>query len=154
MGDAVVSTALTNEADRIFAAAGKMIHVIDRTGVEVQKIGLGGRAESVAVTPPDGSFLVVGGGGEGDRSIRLFTNDPDLVETWNPPEAVINETEQPGEATAGVTASPGTREHQHGYRGGGSGRAAREEVPITSRVFGWVENIISLLFKPQEDFLA
>ena len=151
VGDAVSSTALTNEADRIFAAAGKTIHVIDRTGAEVQKIGLGGRAESVAVTP-EGSFLVVGGG-EGDRSIRLFTNDPDLVEAWNPPEAVINETEQPGEATAGVTVSPAPG-NTSTDTGAEVGAAAREEVPITSRVSGWVENIISLLFKPQEDFLA
>ncbi|KLK87326.1 hypothetical protein SZ63_12140 [Methanoculleus sediminis] len=150
VGDAVVSTALTNEADRIFAASGKTIHVLDRTGAEVQKIALKGRAESVAVTP-EGSFLVVGGG-EGDRSIRLFTNDPDLIETWNPPEAAINETEPSANVTVGVTVPPEPGNTSTGMAGVSAD--AREEVPITSRVYGWVENIISLLFEPQENFLA
>ncbi|KAF5087552.1 MAG: WD40 repeat domain-containing protein [Methanoculleus horonobensis] len=151
IGDAVSSTALTNEAKRIFGAAGKTIHVIDRTGAVVQKIGLAGRAESVAVTP-DGSFLVVGGG-EGDRSIRLFTNDPDLVETWNPPEAALDGTELPENTTAGVNAPPVSGNGRTDTEAGVSADA-QENVPITSRVSGWVENIISLLFKPQEDFLA
>lgn len=147
--EAVSSAALTNEADRVFAAAGKTIHVLDRTGARVQEIGLVGRAESVAVTP-DGSFLVVGGG-EGDRSIRLFTDDPDLVETWNPPEALIDETEQPDEAAVDVTVSPAP---ENTGKDTGEVSAAAQEVPMTSRVFGWVENILSLLFKPQDDFLA
>ena len=151
VGDAVISTALTNEAKRIFAASGRTIYVFDRTGTEVQKIALKGRAESVAVTP-DGSFLVVGGG-EGDRSIRLFTNDPDLVETWNPPEAVINETEPSENTTTGVTVPP-TPEDTGTDTAAGVSADAREEVPITSRVVGWVENILSLLFEPRDDFLA
>ena len=147
--EAVSSAALTNEADRVFATAGKTIHILDRTGAGVQEIGLAGRAESVAVTP-DGSFLVVGGG-EGDRSIRLFTDDPDLVETWNPPEAPVDETEQPAEAAAGATVSPAPEKTGMDTA---EVSAAAQEVPMTSRVFGWVENILSLLFEPQEDFLA
>ncbi|KDE56407.1 WD40 repeat domain-containing protein [Methanoculleus sp. MH98A] len=150
VGDAVISTALTNEARRIFAAAGRTIHVLDYTGAEVQKIALKGRAESVAVTP-DGSFLVVGGG-EGDRSIRLFTNDPDLIEAWNQPETAINETEPSDNVTVGVTVPPAPE--NTGTDTAAEVSAGAREVPITSRVFGWVENILSLLFEPQEDFLA
>jgi len=32
--------------------------------------------------------------------------------------------------------------------------AGDEENSITSLVFGWVENVLSLLFKPQDDFIA
>ncbi|MDN7012240.1 hypothetical protein FGW20_04130 [Methanoculleus sp. FWC-SCC3] len=151
VGDAIFSTALTNEGRRIFAAAGRTVHVLDRTGAEVQKIGFGGRAESVAVTP-DGSFLVVGGG-EGDRSIHLFTNDPDLVEAWNPPEGVVNETEPSGNTTPSMTVPPAPEDASADTAAEVSA-GGREEVPITSRVLGWVENIISLLFEPQDDFLA
>lgn len=147
--EAVSSAALTNEADRVFAAAGKTIHVLDRAGARVQKIGLAGRAESVAVTP-DGSFLVVGGG-EGDRSIRLFTDDPGLVEAWNPPEDLIDATEQTDEVAADATVSPAP---ENTGTDTAEVSAGTEEVPITSRVFGWLENIVSLLFKPQDDFLA
>ena len=145
VGDAVLSTALTNEADRVFAAAGTAIHVFDHTGAAVQKIGLVGRAESVAVTP-DGSFLVVGGG-EGDRSIRLFTNDPDQVEVWNPVE------DAGGEVPAGVTVPP-TPESGVDVVVDANAGAPEDDLPIFSRLFGWLENIISLLIEPREDFLA
>lgn len=151
MGDAVLSTALTNEAREVFAATGRAIHIFDRTGAVIQKIDLPGRAESIAVTP-DGSFLVVGGG-EGDRSIRLLTNDPDLVGTWNPPEAAINEIGQPDDTTGGVAPhpTPGNSGEDMAVE---ASAGVREEPALISRLFGWVENIISLLFKPQEDFLA
>lgn len=150
MDYAVSATALTNEANRIFAASGKTVHVLDRTGAVVQKIGLAGFAESVAVTP-DGSFLVVGGG-DGDRSIRLFTNDPDRVEAWNPPEAALDETELPENAAVDLTAPPVSENSSTEMEAEAS--AGAQDLPITARLFGWVENIISLLFKPQEDFLA
>lgn len=149
-GDAVIATALTNEANEVFAASGRTVHVLDHTGAELQKITLGGRAESVAVTP-DGSFLVVGGG-DGDRSVRLFTDDATLIESRGPAEVVINETGPAENTTGNVTASPSPPGDSAGPGVEASARA--EESSITSQVFGWVENILSLLFKPQEDFLA
>ncbi len=150
--NSVAATALTNEARRIFAASGRTIYVLDRTGAEVQKIGLGGRAESVAATP-DGSFLVVGSG-DGDRSIRLFTNDPDLIGNQEPIDAMLDEIEPLNQTASDVTAQPSLAEESTEPSVETNTRARAEEVPITTRVLGWVENIISLLFKPQEDFLA
>jgi len=150
--NAVFSTALTNEANRVFAASGRTVFVLDRTGAEVQKIGLNGRAESVAVTS-DGSFLVVGGG-EGDRSIRLFTNDPALIESQEPMEAGLDEVEPLNQIGSDATVHPLSPDDSTDTAVETDARARAEEVPITTRVLGWVENIISLLFEPQEGFLA
>jgi len=150
--NAVAATALTNEANRVFAASGRTVYILDRTGAEVQKIGLGGRAESVAATP-DGSFLVVGGG-DGDRSIRLFTNDPDLIGDQEPVEAELGDIEPPDQTASDMTTHPISPEESTEPLVETNTRAGAEEASITSQVFGWVENIISLLFKPQEDFLA
>ncbi len=150
--DAVLATALSNEANEVFAASGRTIYVLGRTGTVLQKIALGCRVESLAVTP-DGSFLVVGGG-EGDRSIRLYTDDASLIESRNPTEGEIDETGLLDDTTAGVTVSPTPADSSTDPAVATNARARAEEVPITSRVLGWVENILALLFEPQEDFLA
>nr|WP_214021696.1 WD40 repeat domain-containing protein [Methanoculleus sp.] len=150
--NAVLSTALTNEANRVFAASGRTVYVLDRAGAELQKIALAGRAESVAVTP-DGSFLVVGGG-EGDRSIRLFTDDATLIGSREPTEAVLDEVEPLNQTASDVTVLSSSPDDSTGTAVETNARARAEEVPIASQVLGWVENIISLLFEPQEDFLA
>ncbi|WP_292366339.1 WD40 repeat domain-containing protein [Methanoculleus sp. UBA208] len=150
--NAVLSTALTNEANRVFAASGRTIYVLDRAGAELQKIGLNGRAESVAVTP-DGSFLVVGGG-EGDRSIRLFTDDAALIGNQEPIEAELDEVEPLNQTASEATVNPSSPDDSTDTVAETNARARAEEVPITTRVLGWVENIVSLLFEPQEGFLA
>ena len=144
--DAVISTALTNEAREVFAASGMAVYVLDRTGAELQKIALDGRAESVAVTP-DGSLLVVGGG-EGDRSIRLFTNDATLITSREP--IVVTGTEPTQRAVTEVPPSP----PENGTGSAVEANARDEGVSLASQVVGWVEKVVSLLFKPQEDFLA
>mgnify|MGYP005832723001 FL=1 len=152
MNDAVLATALTNEADEVFAASGKTVHVIDDSGVVLQKIGINGRVESIAVTP-DGSFLVIGGG-EGDRSIHLYTSDAALLESRNQAEV----EEAGGSETAGDAVSSSA--HAAGERvpaaAGTNAPSADEgeDGSVLSLVLGWVENILSLLFKPQDDFIA
>ncbi len=149
--DAVLSTALTNEANEVFAASGRTVYVLDRTGADLQKITLGGRVESVAVTP-GGEFLVVGGG-DGDRSIRLYTDDATLIESRDPTEVEMDETRLLDNMTGSVTVPP-TPANDSTDTAVEVNARAQEEIPITSRVFGWVENILALLFEPQEDFLA
>lgn len=149
--DAIIAVALTNEADEIFAASGRTVYVLDWTGAELQKIALSGRAESLAVTP-DGSFLVVGGG-DGDRFIRLFTDDASLLEGREPVEVAANET-GPQNQTASDTPAR-LPPPDNGTATAGVNASARDEgAPLTSQVAGWLENIVALLFKPQEDFLA
>lgn len=143
--DAVLSTALTNEANEVFAASGKTVFILDRLGAEIQKITLDGRVESVAVTP-DGSFLVVGGG---DRSIHLFTRDATLIES-NETDAVANTTAVPDS----VTVSPTPTNSSAGPATEVNAQAKGEDNSITSQMSGWLENIFSLLFRPQDDFLA
>lgn len=145
--DAVLSTALTNEAREVFAASGKTVFILDRTGAEIQKIAIDGRVESIAATP-DGSLLVVGGG-DGDRSIHLFTRDATLFESNNS-GAVVNETAIPETVTVSPTPTNGSA----GPAAEVSAQAEGEAGSITSQMFGWLENILSLLFKPQDDFLA
>ena len=147
-GEAVLATALSNEANEVFAASGRAVYILDKTGADLQKITFDGRVESVAVTP-DGEFLVVGGG-DGDRSIHLFTDNAALIESRDPTEAVIDDTKPPNSTANDVllpspddTTDPAVEVN-----------ARAEGVPITSQVLGWVENIISLLFEPQKDFLA
>ncbi len=149
--NAVISTALTNEAREVFAASGMSVHILDRSGAEIQKITLNGRAESVAVTP-DGTFLVIGGG-DGDRSIHLLTRDETLIReesTPEPEETVTGDIESRNGQVDNVTqpdnstATPAGADLQP-RDGGGS---------LTVQVRGWLENIFALLFRPQEDFLA
>ena len=149
---AVLSTALTDEAREVLAASGMTVYVLDRAGAELQKITLDGRVESIAVTP-DGSFLVVGGG-DGDRSIHLFTRDAALMKEKNSTEALVNGTEVPDQRAGNVTVPPTPADDNANTALGASARTQDEEVSITSQVLGWVENIVSLLFRPQEDFLA
>ncbi len=150
LSDAVLATALTDEAAEVFAASGETVHVIDGSGASLQKITLEGRAESVAVTP-DGSFLVVGGG-EGDRSIHVYTRDAALIESMNPTGVEEAET---GEAVDSPTTLSA---HAAGEREPAAvetiAPAPEEAESIASLVLGWVENVLSLLFKPQEDFIA
>ncbi|NQS73035.1 MAG: WD40 repeat domain-containing protein [Methanoculleus sp.] len=149
--NAVISTALTNEAREIFAASGMSVHILDRSGTEIQRITLNGRAESVAVTP-DGSFLVIGGG-DGDRSIHLLTSDEALIHeegTPEPEKTVASGTEPQGRPAGNVTqldnsTTTPTGANSQPSEGGGS---------VTAQVRGWLENIFALLFRPQEDFLA
>lgn len=150
-GDAVVSTALTNEAREVFAASGRSVLVLDRSGAEIQTITLNGRAESIAVTP-DGSFLVVGGG-DGDRSIHLFTRDAALLSSGSQ-EVTINETEPWESPTGNVTSLPAPTTDNASAVAEVTLLPPDEEVSIASQMLGWLENIFSLLFKPQEDFLA
>jgi len=145
-GDAIRSVAMTNEADEIFAASGRTVLVLDRAGAVLQEITLGGRAESVAVTP-DGSFLVVGAG-DGDRSLRLFTDDVALIESEDPGGAAVNETELLDPLSSDVTPPPADN-----TTGVAAGPEARDDS-IPSLVLGWVENVLNLLFKPQDGFLA
>lgn len=145
--EAVLSTALTDEAREVLAASGKTIHILDRQGAEIQKITPGGRVESIAVTS-DGRFLV-SGSGDGDRSIRLFTNDAALIEHMGSTELTVNETE-PSEknvtvSTTSADGNPDTAAKANAPAGG---------ISITSQVRGWLENIFSLLFEPREDFFA
>ncbi len=146
--DAIRSMAMTDEAEEIFAASGRTVLVLDRAGVVLQEITLGGRAESVAVTP-DGSFLVVGAG-DGDRSLRLFTDDATLIESEDLTGAAVNETEPLDLLPADVTPPPADDR---------TGAAAEpdtqnEETSLPALVLGWVENVLNLLFKPQDGFLA
>jgi WD40 repeat protein len=146
--DAVLATALSNEANEIFAASGRTVYILDRAGADLQKIAFDGRVESVAVTP-DGEFLVVGGG-DGDRSIHLFTDNAALIESRDPTEVVIDDT-KPSNSTASDVLPPAPDDTADPAV---EVNARAEGVPITSQVLGWVENIISLLFEPQKDFLA
>jgi WD40 repeat protein len=150
MNDAVLATALTDEAAEILAASGKTVHVIDDSGFTLQRINIDGRVEAIDVTP-DGSFLVVGGG-EGDRSIHFYTRDADLVESMNLTEVEEAET---GEAVGSPTPLSA---HAAGEIEPAAVEtnvpAPEEEESIASLVLGWVENVLSLLFKPQEDFIA
>jgi len=98
---------------------------------------------------PDGEFLVVGGG-DGDRSIHLFTDNAALIESRDPTEAVIDDTKPPNSTTSDALPSAPDDSADPAVEV----NARAEEVPITSQVLGWVENIISLLFEPQKDFLA
>ncbi len=144
VAEAVISTALTDEAREVIAASGRTIHILDHQGAELQKITLGGRVESIAVTP-DGRFLAVGSG-EGDRSIRLFTNDAALIEHMGSTELTVNGTEE----NVTVTAIPAGENPDTAAKA----NAPAGEVSILSQVRGWLENIFSLLFEPQENFLA
>lgn len=144
--NSICSVALTNEAAEIFAASGRTVFVLDRTGVELQKITLSGRADSVAVTP-GGSFLVVGAG-DGDRSLRLFTDDATLIESEDVTGAAVNETAAPDRLSSDVTPSPA------GDRLGAAAGPDTQDDSIPSLVLGWVGNVLNLLFKPQEGFLA
>ncbi|MCK9316951.1 WD40 repeat domain-containing protein [Methanoculleus sp.] len=147
-GDAVRSTALTNEASEIFAASGRTVFVLDRAGIELQQIALDGRVESVAVTP-DGSFLTIGGGDD-DRFIRLFTNDATFIENGNSTETAVNETDPLDGVSGDVTAPPYSADD----RMGAAAEPDTQDNSIPSLVLGWVENVLALLFKPQEGFLA
>ena len=150
-GDAIISTALTNEAREVFAASGRSVLVLDRSGAEIQKITLKGRAESIAATP-DGSFLVIGGG-DGDRSIHLFTRDAALLSSGSQ-EVPVNETEPVESPTGNVTSLPVPTTDNARAVAEVTPLPPDEEVSIASQMLGWLENIFSLLFKPQEDFLA
>ncbi|NLM30074.1 MAG: WD40 repeat domain-containing protein [Methanomicrobiales archaeon] len=141
-GDPVPSTALTEEAREVFAASGRSVLVLDSSGAEIQTIPFNDRVESIAVTP-DGSFLVIGGG---DQSIHLFTRDKSLLASESrsapadetaPRESVTTPAAGSASAVAEVTPPP-----------------PAEETSIFSKVLGWLENIFSLLFRPQEDFIA
>ncbi len=146
--DAVHATALTNEANEIFTAAGKTVHVIDNSGATLQKITLNGRVESLAATP-DGSFLVIGGG-DGDRSIHLYTRETALLESGDP----VEETGTDETADNVTASSAAVEEETEPAAAETTPPAGDEENSITSLVFGWVENVLSLLFKPQDDFIA
>lgn len=149
--EAILSTALTNEANEVLAASGRTVYVLDHSGAELQKITLDGRAESIAVTP-DGSFLAAGGG-DSDQSIHLFTRDAALIERMNSTEPAANGTGLPDSPASSVTV-PATPANSSVDTAKVSALAGDGDVSIASQVLGWVENIFSLLFKPQEDFLA
>jgi len=140
--DPVLSTALTEEAREVFATSGRSVLVLDRSGAEIQTIPFNDRVESIAVTP-DGSFLVIGGG---DQSIHLFTRDKSLLagrsretpaDETAPRESATTPAAGNASAVAEVTLPP-----------------PAEETSIFSKMLGWLENIFSLLFRPQEDFIA
>lgn len=147
--EAVLATALTEEAREVLAASGRTIYVLDQSGAERQKITLGGRVESIAVTP-DGSFLAAGGG-DGDRSVHLLTKDAALLERMNPVEPAVNETDLPEE---NVTVPATLADESADTAAEVNARAGGEEVSLFSTISGWLENILSLLFKPQADFIA
>jgi len=148
--EAVLATALPDEAAEVFAASGKTVHVIDGSGVTFQRININGRAEAIDVTP-DGLFLVVGGG-EGDRSIHFYTRDADLIESMNPTGVEEAETGEAVESPTPLSAHAAGEVEPAAVET--DAPAPEEEESIASLVLGWVENILSLLFKPQEDFIA
>ncbi|NLA30277.1 MAG: hypothetical protein GX880_00460, partial [Methanomicrobiales archaeon] len=123
-------------------ASGRSVLVLDRSGAEIQTIPFNDRVESIAVTP-DGSFLVIGGG---DQSIYLFTRDKSLLagesretpaDEAAPRESATTPAAGNASAVAEVTLPP-----------------PAEETSIFSKMLRWLENIFSLLFRPQEDFIA
>ena len=101
---------------------------------------------------PDGSFLAAGGG-DSDQSIHLFTRDAALIERMNSTEPAANGTGLPDSPASSVTV-PATPANSSADTAKVSALAGDGDVSIASQVLGWVENIFSLLFKPQEDFLA
>jgi hypothetical protein len=69
----------------------------------------------------------------------------------NPVEPAVNETDLPKE---NVTVPATLADESADTAAEVNARAGGEEVSLFSTISGWLENILSLLFKPQADFIA
>jgi hypothetical protein len=139
----IQATALSGEALEVFAASDTLVFVLDRLGSEVQRIDLGTRVEALAASK-DGSLLVVGTG-SGGQSVHLFSRDGAgaFAGTGDEPDL--------SGGTAGIYPGPQAASPERVME---MSVEVPDDTSLASQMFGWVENVLSLLFKSQEGFIA